>query len=83
MRASLLKIREIGRKLQNGYSNITSRNEYRNGKLHRSTIPRDRLLVNTRQRSIVVSRFDFTGYGMDVPYNTQRAAKAQRAEKET
>ena len=28
---------------------------------------------------VVVSRFDFTGDGMDIPYNTRRAARAWRA----
>jgi len=33
--------------------------------------------------AIVVSRFDFTGDGMNIPYNSLRAAKARRAEKES
>jgi len=34
------------------------------------------------QINIVVGCFDFTGDGMDISYNTLRAAKARRAEKE-
>jgi len=42
----------------------------------------DERLTSIGQGAIVVSHFDFTGDGMDIPNNTLRAAKARRAEKE-
>jgi len=40
-------------------------------------------IIQTKQGAIVVGRFDFTGDGMDIPYNTLRAANRRRAKKKT